>query len=245
LDELGILKGVSLDFRKLIYAVLILVFQPVVGCSDAVTDPETIASDVRSAAENSRQSVDQYDSLVVVFGDSLYAGYGLEQAEGFAPELQRALAESGIRARVVNAGVSGDTTAAGQQRLAFTLDGLERPPDLVLVGLGGNDMLRGINPSQTRANLIAILSELNEREIEAMLTGMIAAPNLGADYGVAFNPIYRELSTSYDVTLYPFFLDGVIDQPDLMLPDGIHPNDQGIDLIVERVAPLVVAELTD
>src|SRR5690606_5250687 len=109
--------------------------------------------------------------LVVAFGDSLYAGYNLGAREGFAPVLERALSERGIAAEVVNAGVSGDTTSAGRQRLAFTLDGLPRKPDLVIVGLGGNDMLRGLSPVETRANLDAILSALRDRDIPAMLTG--------------------------------------------------------------------------
>src|SRR3546814_4600086 len=106
--------------------------------------------------------------------------------------------------------VSGDTSAAGLQRLAFTLDGLDRKPDLVIVGLGANDMLRGLSPRATRANLEAILTELKKRDIPTMLTGMVAAPNMGTDYAAAFNPIYPELAEEFGVPLYPFFLEGVI-----------------------------------
>ena len=182
--------------------------------------------------------------LVVAFGDSLYAGYNLEPDQGFAPALERALTAKGIKATVFNAGVSGDTSAAGLQRLAFTLDGLPRKPDLVIVGLGGNDMLRGLSPEATRSNLDAILAELKTRGIRTVLTGMIAAPNLGPDYAAAFNPIYPELARKYGATLYPFFLDGVVGTRTLLLPDGIHPNDRGIQIIVERVAPLIAAPLT-
>lgn len=177
--------------------------------------------------------------LVVAFGDSLFAGYHLELAQGFAPTLERALDKVGEKAQVVNAGVSGDTTAAGRARLAFTLDGLARKPDLVVLSLGGNDMLRGLRPEETRANLDAILAELKTRGIPAVLTGMLAAPNLGPDYAAAFNPIYPQLAKAYGVPLYPFLLDGVLGQRALQLPDGIHPNPKGVDVMVAGVAPLV------
>jgi acyl-CoA thioesterase-1 len=181
--------------------------------------------------------------LVVAFGDSLFAGYGLAQDEGFAPVLQRALVAQGLKAQVVNAGVSGETTAGGRERLAFTLDGLPRKPDLVIVGLGGNDMLRGLDPAQTRANLDAILAELKARGIATMLTGMLVSPNMGPDYAAAFNPIYPDLAKKYDLPLYPFFLQGVVGRRDLQLPDGIHPNAQGIKAVVQRIAPMVGREL--
>lgn len=177
--------------------------------------------------------------LVVVFGDSLYAGYSLGATEGFAPVLERALTAQAITARVVNAGVSGDTSAEGLARLAFTLDGLPRKPDLVLVGLGGNDMLRGLSPEATRTNLDGILSELHRRGLPAMLTGMVASPNMGPDYAATFNPIYPDLAKKYDLPLYPFFLDGVVGHRDLQLPDGIHPNAKGVETMVARIAPMV------
>jgi len=181
--------------------------------------------------------------LVVAFGDSLYAGYNLAPDEGFAPALERALKSRGIKASVFNAGVSGDTTAAGLARLAFTLDGLPRKPDLVIVGLGGNDMLRGLSPDATRTNLDAILKALEARGLRTMLTGMVASPNMGPDYAAAFNPIYPQLAKRYRVPLYPFFLDGVIGKAGLQLPDGIHPNARGVDVVVTRVAPAVAAAL--
>ncbi|QHL91664.1 arylesterase [Sphingomonas changnyeongensis] len=177
--------------------------------------------------------------LVVAFGDSLYAGYGVTQTESFPARLQAALAEAGVKAVVHNAGVSGDTSAAGRQRLGFVLDGLPRRPDLVIVGLGGNDMLRGLSPDETRANLTAILDELKQRGIPAMLTGMVAAPNMGPDYVAAFNPIYPQLARQYGVPLYPFFLDGVVTDEKLMQADRIHPTAAGIDRVTARIAPLV------
>ncbi|MBB4640713.1 acyl-CoA thioesterase-1 [Rhizorhapis suberifaciens] len=222
------------------YALAPLLFQLVAGCSDdkAASDRTQVK---RSPARSDHSA--EHSRLVVVFGDSLYAGYGLKQGEGFAPELQRALSRKGLDAYVHNAGVSGDTSAAGLQRLAFTLDGLPRKPDLVIVGLGGNDMLRGLSPEQTRANLDAILNELDKRHIHAMLTGMLAAPNLGKDYADAFNAIYPDLAKKHSVPLYPFFLKDVTGQRDLLLEDGIHPNAQGVDIIVRHVAPVVASSL--
>ncbi|WP_443019039.1 arylesterase [Sphingomonas sp.] len=183
------------------------------------------------------------EKLVLAFGDSLYAGYALRQDESFPHDLEQALAAQGIVASVHNAGVSGDTTASGLQRLAFTLDGLPRKPDLAIVGLGANDMLRGLDPQVARDNLSAILSELRRRGIPIMLTGMVAAPNMGRDYGARFNAIYPDLAKEYGAELYPFFLADVIGSPALMLPDRIHPNAAGVDAIVTRVAPMVAKQL--
>jgi acyl-CoA thioesterase I len=181
--------------------------------------------------------------LVLAFGDSLYAGYGLPANAAFPAVLERELAAQGIAARVVNAGVSGDTTAAGLQRLAFTLDGLERNPDLAIVGLGANDVLRGIPPAEARRNLQAILDELKRRGIKVMLTGMLAPRNYGSEYVAEFERIYPELAEQYDAELDPFFLEGVITDRRLLLPDGLHPNAQGIERIARRLAPAIGAQL--
>lgn len=183
--------------------------------------------------------------LVVAFGDSLYAGYNLDSGQGFAPVLEKALVADGVKARVVNAGVSGDTSTDGLARLGFTLDGLPRKPDLVLVGLGGNDMLRGLGPERTRANLDAILTELDKRGIPAMLTGILASPNMGPDYAAAFNPIYADLAKAHHAPLYPFFLDGVIGHRERLLADGIHPNPDGVRIVVGKVSPMVAAALRE
>lgn len=223
------------------YALLPLLVQLVGGCSD--NKPVADKAKVETGAQQPRSAAARDARLVVAFGDSLYAGYQLKQGEGFAPELERALAARGIAARVFNAGVSGDTTMAGLQRLAFTLDGLDRKPDLVIVGLGGNDMLRGLKPDETRANLDAILTELDRRKIKAILTGMLASPNMGKDYADAFNPIYPELAKKHGIALYPFFLQDVVGKRALMLEDGIHPNERGVDIIAGQVAPLVASGL--
>lgn len=227
-----------------LYGALLLIVQLAAGCSDAESPGnEGKAPVAATSVPSSAKGPEADEKIVLAFGDSLYAGYGVQQNESFPFELERALEARGVRTYVHNAGVSGDTTSAGLQRLAFTLDGLPRKPDLVLVGLGGNDMLRGLDPATTRKNLGAILMELKKRDIDVMLTGMVAAPNMGQAYAGKFNPIYPELARQYDAELYPFFLDGVITERSLMLPDRIHPNPAGIDKIVEKVAPAVADAL--
>jgi len=221
-----------------LYGALIVAIQGLVACGS-----NPVAENKAQAQETAK--VQQYDRLVVAFGDSLYAGYRLAPNEGLAPQLQAALQADGINARVHNAGVSGDTSAAGKTRLAFVLDNLERKPDLVVLGLGGNDMLRGIKPAETKANMTAMLDELKRRDIPVVLTGMLAAPNLGQDYGNAFNAIFPQLAKQYDAPLYPFFLDGVVTDSGLMLPDNIHPNAKGVSRVVEGLSPLVEAALKE
>ncbi len=211
------------------------------GGSDKGPGSEQGANESLRVAETTQ--VDPAAPLVVAFGDSLYAGYGLDAGEGFAPELQRQLGADGVAVTVFNAGVSGDTSTAGRARLAFMLDGLPKKPTLVIVGLGGNDLLRGIEPSVTRANLDAILAELKRRDIPAMLTGMRAPPNMGPEFVRNFEAIYPELAREYGAALYPFFFEGIYGNSALFLPDGIHPTAEGIDAVVDRVAPVVAGSL--
>lgn len=226
------------------YAGVLLLLQGLWGCSDN-NNPVSQATTAAPASDMvSRQAITDAP-LVVAFGDSLYAGYGLGPNEGFPAKLEKALKEKGISATISNAGVSGDTTAAGLRRLVFTLEGFARKPDLVMVNLGGNDMLRGIDPKETRANLTAICEELRRRGIPIILTGMVAAPNMGRDYAEKFNAIYPDLAKQFDATLYPFFLDGVVTQPNLMQKDRVHPTAQGIDIIVRKVEPLVARKLAE
>lgn len=169
---------------------------------------------------------------LLAFGDSLFTGYGLKPGEGYPERLEAALRAKGINARIANAGLSGDTTSGALQRLAFTLDNQSRPPDLVVISLGGNDMLRGLPAAETRANLDAILTELGKRKIKVLLLGMLAAPNLGQDYAGQFNPIYPALAKKHGAALVPFFLQAVIDKPELRQADHIHPTRQGIEELV-------------
>ena len=180
---------------------------------------------------------------ILAFGDSLTAGYGLPPGQGFAPQLQAMLRRNGVRAVVANGGVSGDTAAAGRARLRWTLDGLRRKPDLVILALGGNDMLRGLPPRRTREDLDAMMAELKRRGIRTMIAGMVAAPNLGPAYGGDFNRIFPDLARAYRAPLYPFFLAGVAGNERLLLRDGIHPNFQGIKRMVTGIAPAVLREL--
>jgi acyl-CoA thioesterase-1 len=177
---------------------------------------------------------------IAAFGDSLSAGYSLPQRAAFYSVLERALKASGLDVVVENAAVSGDTATAGKDRLDWSIqDGT----DLVIVELGANDALRGIDPKITEAALDAILLRLKQRSMRAVLAGMLAPPNNGGDYGRAFNSLYQRLAEKHGVTLYPFFLDGVAGNPKLNLPDGIHPTAEGIEEIVRRIAPVIEAEL--
>jgi acyl-CoA thioesterase I len=173
---------------------------------------------------------------IVAFGDSLTAGYGLPQQDSFVPRLQAALTAKGIAVAVANAGVSGDTTSDGLARLDWSVP---QGTDAVIVELGANDMLRGFKPEVTRATLDSILQRLTARHIAVLLCGMRAAPNLGADYAAAFEPIYPDLAAKYGALLYPFFLDGVAGNLSLLQADGLHPNAAGVDIIVERILPKV------
>lgn len=220
------------------YGGLLLLLQ-LASCKEAPPPVEPKASSVEAPAAPQAEA----EHLVLAFGDSLYAGYGLAQGEGFPAALQRELTARGLSAELVNAGVSGDTSAAGLARLEFTLDGLKRRPDLAIVGLGGNDVLRGIDPAETKANLDAIVRELDRRGIPVVLTGMIAPRNLGPDYVASFDRIYPDLAKRYGAALDPFFLEGVISKPELMQSDGIHPNDKGVEVIAKRLAPIVAREL--
>jgi len=169
---------------------------------------------------------------ILAFGDSLFAGYGLKPGESYPARLEAALRSRGVNARIANAGVSGDTTAAALQRLEFTLNSQQLPPELVLVCLGGNDLLRGLSPDQTRANLAAILTELERRKLKVVLMGMLAPPNLGTDYRARFDPIYPALARQKDAELVPFFLQPVMGKPDLIQADHLHPNATGVQEIV-------------
>lgn len=173
---------------------------------------------------------------IVAFGDSLTAGYQLPAGKGFADQLDAFLKEQGLDIAVSNAGVSGDTTSTALARLDWSIpDGT----DLVILELGGNDALQGLPVGQAKANLEAMIKRLNERKIAVLLAGMKAPPNMGEAYGVAFDAIYPDLASQYNVPLYPFFLDGVAAQTELNLADGIHPNEKGISVIVKKIAPFV------
>lgn len=177
---------------------------------------------------------------LLVLGDSLTAGHGLAAGETFPEQLERALQQAGHNVTVINAGVSGDTTAGGLARLDWAL---RDDPHLVIVELGGNDALRGLPPEETFANLDAILERLDTAGICIILTGMQAPRNLGVDYTTAFDQIYPRLASKHKVNFYPFFLDGVALDPVLNQADGIHPNSAGVAVIVDRMLPVLESVL--
>jgi acyl-CoA thioesterase-1 len=175
--------------------------------------------------------------LILGFGDSLTAGLGLPARQAFPERLEAWLHERGIEARVINAGVSGDTTAGGLARLDWAL---ADKPDLVILALGANDALRGIDPATVRNNLDKMIEKIEANGAKMLLVGMLAPPNWGEDYKRAFDRIFPELARAHHLPLYPFFLEGVAMKPELNQPDGLHPNERGVAVLVDRIAPLVV-----
>ena len=173
---------------------------------------------------------------VLAFGDSLTAGLGLPASEAFPARLQARLKDEGIDVKIVNGGVSGDTTTDGLARLDWAL---ADKPDVVILALGANDMLRGINPKIVRANLDQMIAKIQASGAKILLLGMQSTTNWGAEYEHAFDNIYPELAKAHDVPLYPFFLDGVAMNPALNQPDGMHPNERGVAIMVDHIAPLL------
>lgn len=178
---------------------------------------------------------------VMVFGDSLVAGYGIPYDQAFPAQLEKKLHDDGIEVTVINAGVSGDTTSGGLTRLEWVL---EQKPDYVILELGGNDMLRAVDPAVTKQNLTKMLDILKKRKIPVLLAGMKATPNLGPQYVLAYSSMYKKLAKEYDAVFYPFFMEGVAMDPQYTLPDGLHPTPAGIAKIVENILPSV-RELLD
>lgn len=178
---------------------------------------------------------------VLAFGDSLTAGYGLEAGDGFTDQLEAWLnANMDVPVKVTNAGVSGDTTSGGRSRLEWGLAPFgDGGPDLVILTLGGNDGLRGIDPTITRDNIDAMVKLLSGRGIPVLIGGMMAPPNLGPDYAAIFNPSYKATAERYGQPLYPFFLEGVAADAALNQADGIHPNAEGVKIIVSKIGPVV------
>jgi len=174
---------------------------------------------------------------LLAFGDSLIAGYGLPKKDGFSDQLEVTLNHAGIRLKVINAGVSGDTSAGGLSRIDWALGA---NPDAILLELGANDILRGIDPAITKMNLQKILTKLQKIGAPILFAGMIAPPNMGKEYGLEFERVYLELAEANEVIFYRFFLEGVAGVPELNQEDGIHPNKEGVLKIVKKIAPFVI-----
>lgn len=174
---------------------------------------------------------------LMIFGDSLTAGYGLKRSDSFSEKLSNALKSKGRNVRIILSSVSGDTTAGGKARLDWAL--IEKP-DAFLLELGANDGLRGIEPSVSRENLESIIKKLKKNRVKTLIAGMFAPPNLGKEYSREFNNIYSSLARKYSLLFYPFFLEGVAANPQLNQADGIHPNPKGVDEIIKRMLPIVM-----
>ncbi|EIZ77362.1 putative acyl-CoA thioesterase I protein [Novosphingobium sp. Rr 2-17] len=220
---------------------LVLPALALAACDKAAPPPSEQTSSAATA--NDALPVMGPERPILAFGDSLLAGYGLNDGESYPARLEQALRARGINARITNAGVSGDTTAAGLQRLDFTLSSQTAKPELAIISLGGNDMLRSLPPAQTRENLEAILKRFKDQNVRVVLLGLLAAPNLGKDYAAQFNPIYPQLAQKYGAVLVPFFLQPVIDKPDLMQKDHVHPTAIGVDAIVSATVDDVAGAL--
>ncbi len=177
---------------------------------------------------------------IVVLGDSLTAGFNLEEEQAFPARLEAALRAVDWPVTIINAGVSGDTTAAGLARLDWVL---EEEPDILILQLGANDALRGLPPQRARNNLDEMIARAKSRNTRVILAGMKAPMNLGLGYRREFNPIYPKLAEKHDIPLYPFFLEGVAGKSELNLPDGIHPNAEGVNEIVRRFKPFLLRHL--
>lgn len=210
---------------------------------DARAQTMPVAAASPSSAAESTSELNGPERRILAFGDSLFAGYHLGRGQGYPERLQAALRQRGINARVTNAGVSGDTTADGLHRLRFVIDSLPAPLDLAIIELGGNDLLRGISPSEMRQNLAAILTELHRRHVPVLLMGMRAPPNMGAAFVEPFDATYPALAKQYDARLVPFFQAPIFDKPGLLQADHIHPTARGVDALVAATADTVASAL--
>ena len=179
----------------------------------------------------------QASTSIVALGDSLIAGFGLPAENSFPSKLEQALRAKGVQATVINAGVSGDTSAGGLARLDWVM---KDKPDAVILELGANDGLRGFDPKEMEKNLDAILTQLDAAKIPVLITGMRAPPNLGRDYGAEYESVFKTVADKHHAALYPFFLDGSAGNPELTQADGLHPTAKGVDVIVEKILPAVL-----
>lgn len=214
------------------------------GCSDAADEAIAPGQEIAADGKPALPAIPVMgpERRIIAFGDSLFAGYGLDPRDAYPEKLESALRARGINAEVVNAGVSGDTTAAGLNRLEFTLAAQkDGPPALFILELGGNDLLRGLSPQETRANLGKMLAVLREQKVPVLLMGMRSPPNYGPEYQAQFDAIYRDLAKEYGVTLIPFWLEEIYRDPSLFQQDRIHPTADG----VERLVASTLVEVED
>ena len=203
------------------------------ACGDATED----AAPAAVVAEDGQPALPAIpvmgpERTIIAFGDSLFAGYNLDPRDSYPEKLENALRAKGVNADVINAGVSGDTSAAGLQRLEFTLAAQDTPPALFILELGGNDLLRGLSPAETKANLGKMLTILRDQKVPVLIMGMRAPPNYGPEFQAQFDAIYRDLAKEYGAALIPFWLEDIYREPALFQADKIHPTADGIERLV-------------
>ena len=219
------------------------------ACSGNAEEAGTVPGSGEDAAVEDAATIPVMgpEMRIVAFGDSLFAGYGLKDSDGdsYPSKLEGALRAQGVNAVMVNGAVSGDTSAAGRQRIAFLLDAQEEKPDLFILELGGNDFLRGISASETRANFEAMLGELKSRDIPVLIMGMRAPPNLGQEYQAEFDALYGDLAEKYGAAIIPFWLEDIFEDPTLFQDDRIHPTEEGIEKLVDSTLDQVKAALPE
>lgn len=213
-------------------------YQEIQSLLTKLDNTDSIAEINEPEATNTAITTTTNAKNILVFGDSLVAGYGLAPEHSFPAQLEAKLKESNSEIIVHNAGVSGDTSSGGMARLEWVLSSYN-DLDLVIVLFGGNDALRGLHPDMTRRNMDKMASILQRKNLKTLIAGMVAPPNLGQVYGDNFNSVYTEVATKYDAALYPFYLDGVAGNLELNQPDRIHPNEDGVKYIVERISPVI------
>jgi acyl-CoA thioesterase-1 len=206
---------------------------------------EAVAGTADGAFEAGEQAIPVMgeEVRILAFGDSLFAGYNLPEPDGYPEKLEAAMRAGGTNARVIDAGVPGDTSAAGLDRLDFVLEAQDTKPDLFLLELGGNDLLRGLSPEQTRANFDAMLTTLTEAEIPVLIMGMRSPPNYGPEYTAAFDSIYPDMAEKYGTGLIGFWLEDIYQRPELFLSDRIHATSEGVEVLVTSTIDEVTAAL--
>lgn len=229
----------------------------IIGVASAITlalaacsgEADEAAAPVGAVAEDGKPALPAIPVMgperrIIAFGDSLFAGYGLDPRDAYPEKLEAALRAKGINAEVVNAGVSGDTTAAGLNRIEFTLASQkETPPALFILELGGNDLLRGLSPEETKANLAKMLGVLKKAGVPVLLMGMRSPPNYGPEFQAKFDALYRDLAKEYDAALIPFWLEDIYRDPALFQQDRIHPTADGVERLVASTLDEVEAAL--
>jgi acyl-CoA thioesterase I len=211
------------------------------ACSDAADEAGRSGTEMAQDGEPALPAIPVMgpERKIIAFGDSLFAGYNLDPRDAYPEKLESALRAKGINADVINAGVSGDTTAAGLNRLEFTLAAHETPPALFILELGANDLLRGLSPDETKSNLSKMLTILQKQKVPVLLMGMRSLPNYGRDYQAEFDAIYVDLAKEYGATLIPFWLEDIYRDPSLFQADRIHPTADGIERLVGSTLPVV------